>query len=141
MLSSLSSKRKLNLKMKLTKEMTMKIKQTGKELLDEMRAVARGDRLAPPRPAAQTLSALTTEALALLSTMAEQKPSSVSELAKLSGRTQPNVSRSLHLLAKYGIVRLVRDGREVRPELLATRIAIDLSTGTVEPAEPREFAA
>lgn len=52
-------------------EMTMKIKQTGKELLEEMRAVARGDRLAPPRPAAQTLSALTTEALALLSTMAE----------------------------------------------------------------------
>ena len=73
--------------------------------------------------------------------MAEQKPSSVSELAELSGRTQPNVSRSLHLLAKYGIVRLVRDGREVRPELLATRISIDLLTGTVEPAEPREFAA
>lgn len=119
----------------------MKIKQTGKELLEEMLAVARGDRLAPPRPAAQTLSALTTEALALLSTMAEQKPSSVSELAELSGRTQPNVSRSLHLLAKYGIVRLVRDGREVRPELLATRISIDLLTGTVEPAEPREFAA
>jgi predicted transcriptional regulator len=121
--------------------MTMKINQTGKELLEEMQAVARGDRPAPARPAAQTLSALTTEAFALLSAMATQKPSSVSELAKLSGRTQPNVSRSLQLLAKRGIVRLVREGREVRPELLSTRIAIDLATGTVEPAAPREVAA
>lgn len=119
----------------------MKIRQTGKELLEEMRAVARGDTNAPARPAAQTLSALTTEALALLSAMAERKPASIGELAKISGRTQPNVSRSLHLLAKYGIVRLIRDGREVRPELLANRISIDLTTGTVEPAEPREFAA
>ncbi len=69
------------MKMRQMKERTMKIKQTGKDLLEEMRAVARGDRLPPPRPAAHTLSALTTEALALLATMAEQKPASVSELA------------------------------------------------------------
>jgi predicted transcriptional regulator len=119
----------------------MKINQTGKELLEEMRAVARGDRAAPPRPAAQTLSALTSEAFVLLSTLAKEKPSSVSELAKLSRRTQPNVSRSLHLLANHGIVRLVREGREVRPELLTTRIFVDLATGTVEPAEPHEAAA
>ena len=119
----------------------MKIKQTGKELLEETRAVARGERAAPPRPAAPTLSALTSEALTLLSTLAKQKPSSVSELAKLSGRTQPNVSRSLHLLAKVGIVRLVREGREVRPELLVTRISINLSTGTVEPAASQGTAA
>jgi predicted transcriptional regulator len=119
----------------------MRIKQTGKELLKEMRAVARGERAAPPRPAAQTLSVLTNEAFVLLTAIANQKPSSVSELAQLSGRTQPNVSRSLHLLAKYGIVRLVREGREVRPELLTTRIAIDLATGTVEPAAPRMVTA
>jgi predicted transcriptional regulator len=119
----------------------MKIKQTGRELLEEMRSVACGERAAPARPAAQTLSALTSEALALLSIMAKHEPSSVSELAQLSGRTQPNVSRSLHLLAKVGIVRLVREGREVRPELLTTRIAIDLSTGTVEPALPRGAVA
>lgn len=115
-------------------EIPMKIDQTGKDLLAEMRAVARGERVAPPRPAAPTLAALTSEALALLAIMAEQRPSSVTELANLSGRTQPNVSRSLHLLAKYGIVRLTREGREVRPVLIATRISIDLSTGVVEPA-------
>ncbi len=119
----------------------MRIKQSGRALLEEMRAVARGERAAPPRPAAQTLSALTSEAFTLLSALANQRPSSVSELAQLTGRTQPNVSRSLHLLANHGIVRLVREGREVRPELLATRIAVDLATGTVEPAAPREAAA
>lgn len=119
----------------------MKINQTGKELLEEMRAVARGDRPASPRPATQTLSALTVEAFNLLSTMASQNPSSVTELAELTGRTQPNVSRSLHLLAKHGIVKLVREGREVRPELLTRRITIDVSTGSVEPAAPREVAA
>lgn len=119
----------------------MKIKQTGRELLEEMRAVARGAQAAPARPAAQTLSALTSEAFTLLATLANQKPASVSELARLTGRTQPNVSRSLHLLADHGIVRLVREGREVRPELLATRIEVDLATGTVAPAEPRVAAA
>jgi predicted transcriptional regulator len=127
--------------LKLAKEPMMKIKQTGRELLEEMRAVARGERAAPPRPATPTLSALTSEAFTLLSTLANQKPSSVSELAQLTGRTQPNVSRSLHLLANQGIVRLVREGREVRPELLTTRIEIDLATGTVEPAATREAAA
>lgn len=118
----------------------MKINQTGKELLEEMRAVARGDRAAPARPDTQTLSALTAEALNILSTMAALSPSTVSELAELIGWTQPNVSRLLHLLANRGIVKLVSEGTEVRPELLTRRITIDVSTGAVEPAAPPEAA-
>ncbi|MDP8985428.1 MAG: MarR family transcriptional regulator [Pseudomonadota bacterium] len=104
------------------------------ELKEEMRAVARGERHASPLPAAPLLAALTREALELLSVLLRKHPSSVAELVELTGRAQPNISRSLQLLAKHRLIRMVREGREVRPEPIAKTVRVDLATGTYETA-------
>lgn len=102
------------------------------DLKGEMRAVARGERKASPLPAAPLLAALSKEALDLLSVMLREKPTSVTELAALTGRAQSNISRSLQLLARLRMVRLVKDGRGVRPEPLVKALSVDLESGTYE---------
>ena len=101
------------------------------DLREEMRAVARGEREASPLPAAAVLGALSSPGnLDLLRVIHRERPESVSRLAALTGRAQSNVSRSLRQLAKHGLVRLVREGKEVRPVPAACELAIDLSAGT-----------
>jgi DNA-binding transcriptional ArsR family regulator len=102
------------------------------DLREEMRGVARGERLASPRPAGPLLAALSRDALDLLGFVLRDRPASIVALAALSGRAQPNVSRSLQVLAGHGLIRLVREGREVRPEPLATALRVDLASGTYE---------
>ena len=102
------------------------------DLKEEMRAVARGERRASPLPAAPLLAALSREALELLSVLLRAHPANVTELVALTGRAQSNVSRSLQLLAKYRLIRLVREGREIRPEAIAKTLRVDLATGTYE---------
>ncbi|WP_255542431.1 helix-turn-helix domain-containing protein [Azospirillum sp. INR13] len=62
--------------------------------------------------------------------IATERPETVSRLAQLANRAQPNVSRALQDLAKHGLVRLVRDGMSIRPELVAAEIDVDLVRGT-----------
>ncbi len=102
------------------------------ELREEMRAVARGERKASFLPAAPLLAALSREALELLAVLLRKHPASVSELVELTGRAQPNISRSLQLLARYRLIQLVREGREVRAEPIAKAVRVDLATGTYE---------
>jgi predicted transcriptional regulator len=102
------------------------------ELQEEMRAVARGERKASPLPAAPLLAALSKEALELLGVLLREHPASVADLVALTGRAQSNISRSLQLLAKLRLIRLVRDGRGVRPEPIAKTLRVDLATGTYE---------
>ncbi len=106
------------------------------DLREELRAVARGARPAPPLPAAPLLAALSRDALDLLGAILRDRPATVSALAALTGRSQPNVSRSLQMLARYGLVRLARQGRDVRPEPVAGAVRVDFTTGTwsAEPA-------
>ena len=99
------------------------------ELREEMRAVARGERQSSPLLAAPVLAALSRDALDLLGILLRERPPSVSALAALTGRSQPNVSRSLQLLAKHRLIRLMREGREVRPEPIASVLHIDPATG------------
>lgn len=100
------------------------------ELREEMRSVARGERRASPLPAAPLLTALSRDTLDLLKIIWKERPANVHELTTLTGRAQPNVSRSLQLLEKHRLIRLVRDGREVRPEPIARVVHIDLTSGT-----------
>ena len=109
-------------------------------LRDEMRSVARGERKPSPRPAAPVLSALTAESIELLNSLATGPGTTVGGLAQRLGKAQSNVSRTLQKLAGHGLVRLVREGREVRPELVSTQIRIDLVGKTVQPVEPRPAA-
>ena len=110
---------------------TMKQKSLN-DLKEEMRAVARGERKASPLPAAPLLAALSKEALDLLGVMLRERPASVTELAALTGRAQSNISRSLQLLARLRMVRLIKDGRGVRPEPLVKTVSVDLENGTYE---------
>ena len=100
------------------------------ELREEMRAVARGARQPAPLPAAPVLAALSREALDLLGVVLRDRPATIAALVTMTGRAQPNVSRSLQLLAGHGLLRLEREGREVRPVPVACEIRVDLTTGT-----------
>ena len=111
-------------------------KRTLEDLEAEMRSVARGERAAPPRPVLSALPALTEEAIAVMRIILTERPGSVSDVVRSSGRTQSSVSRSLGRLESHGFVRMVRDGRQVRPEAVARRFTIDFETGTYEAERP-----
>ena len=52
----------------------------------------------------------------LLELIATAKPSSITELAELSGREKSNLSRTLKTMAQYGFVELKPgEGRELIP--------------------------
>ena len=111
------------------------------ELREEMRAVARGDREASALPAGALLDVLSVpENLDLLRMIAEEAPRSVSELAARAGRAQANVSRALHRLATHGLVRLERDGKQVRPQLVAQEVRVDLARSTYRTVRVLEAA-
>ncbi len=58
----------------------------------------------------------------LLHIIEERKPRSLGELAELTGRKRSNLSRTLHTMAGYGIVDLVRNRtRELVPRVKVTR--------------------
>jgi len=51
----------------------------------------------------------------LLKILANEKPESIQELSELSGRAESNLSRTLKTMEGYGLVRLERRNRHVRP--------------------------
>lgn len=62
----------------------------------------------------------------LLRLIHDRQPRSLTELAKLSGRKVPNLSRTLRLMADYGLVSLQRNVRDVQPTALATEFLVVL---------------
>lgn len=105
---------------------------------DEMKAltlaIARGQRkLARHEPKvwfpstesfAKVLSAGNRE---LLRTIAEKSPASLEELAALTGRKKPNLSRTLKTMANYSIVQLDRGPRgRIAPKVVYDRIELEL---------------
>jgi predicted transcriptional regulator len=69
---------------------------------------------------------LTADNRTMLRLIVERAPESLDELVELTGRAKPNLSRTLHRLASYGIVRLERRGRKIVPTLLCDRIELIL---------------
>jgi predicted transcriptional regulator len=64
---------------------------------------------------------------ALLRTIAEREPRSVTELAAMTGRAEQNVLRTLNKLAAAGVVRLDKgEGRARRPVLAARRVHFEI---------------
>jgi len=63
----------------------------------------------------------------LLQVIVEQKPNSLKELGELTGRKRSNLSRTLHTMANYGIVELVRQRtRELKPVVRATHFNLEI---------------
>jgi len=93
-------------------------------------AVARGERrIAADEPKVWFTS---TEAFAkllsagnreLLRVIAEQKPRSLDELARITGKAKSNLSRTLRTMEGYGLVRLERGERgRIIPSFLHDRV-------------------
>lgn len=62
----------------------------------------------------------------LLHVIVERKPKSLEELAELTGKAMPNLSRTLKKMASLGIVSMEKDGRKVAPKLLYDRVMLEL---------------
>ena len=61
---------------------------------------------------------------ALFKVIRDTRPESVSSLAEATGRTPGNLSRKLKTMSNYGIVKMRRENRRVRPIANATEFQI-----------------
>ncbi len=68
---------------------------------------------------------LSDENMALLKTIREQQPDSMDTLARVVGKQAPNVSRSLHTMAEFGLVKLIKNGRTVMPQTTFEHLSVD----------------
>ena len=76
----------------------------------------------------------------LLALIARDRPSSITELAELTGRHKSNLSRTLNEMSRHGLVELVRGPRgTLRPRVRCDRVQVDIPLmGTKPRAEASE---
>ena len=99
----------------------------------EMRAVARGERPAPPdaaKPSSASAAALmrllTPENRELLRLVRDVKPESIAALSRLTGRKEPNLLRTLEKLAAAGLVELREVDRRRVPRTRIRKLRLDI---------------
>jgi predicted transcriptional regulator len=99
----------------------------------EMRSVARGVRKPAAdaaRPSFNSVEAvvrlLTPENRHLLSIIRDRKPQSVAELVELTGRAQPNLTRTLAKLEAAGLVKIKTVGRRKAPSTAIKKIVVEI---------------
>ena len=102
-------------------------------LEQEMRAVARGERSAPAdaaRPSFNSVEALarllTPENRQLLALIRDRKPRSIAELVQMSGRAQPNLTRTLAKLEAAGLITTKSSGRQKAPSPAIKKIVVEI---------------
>lgn len=98
------------------------------------RAIARGElKPGPSDPKVWFTSleslaqVLSSPNQALLDLIRRKRPGSVTELARLSGREQSNLSRTLRTMERYGLVVLRSEGNRVLPEVPYDQFAVQVS--------------
>jgi len=103
------------------------------KLRERERAIAKG-KYKPTRgepavwfPSTSSLAAvLSDDNRALLRTIRDSKPGSLAELAELTGRKPPNLSRTLKTMASYGLVEIQRSKGLLVPVVRTTEFLIVL---------------
>jgi predicted transcriptional regulator len=102
-------------------------------LREEMKAVARGERPAPPDAAKSSFNSveavvrlLTPDNRRLLALIRDRKPESVAELVEMTGRAQPNLTRTLAKLEAAGFIRMKTVGRRKTPSVAVKRIVVEI---------------
>ncbi len=102
-------------------------------LREQMKAVARGDRPAPSdagKPSFNSVEAvvrlLTPDNRRLLAMIRDRKPASVAELVTMTGRAQPNLTRTLAKLEAAGFVRMTTVGCRKTPSVSIKRIVVEI---------------
>ena len=95
-------------------------------------AIAKGDyipRRNEPKIWFESLQSMArvigSENQALLRTIMEHNPRSLTELEHLTGRKKPNLSRTLKTLERYGIVTLKREKNRLIPKVNATDFRVE----------------
>jgi len=68
---------------------------------------------------------LSIENQGLLRTILVRKPSSLKELEAITGRKSSNLSRTLKMMSRYGIVELTKENKMVRPTVKATSFQVE----------------
>jgi predicted transcriptional regulator len=78
-------------------------------------------------PSMATMAAVLSEDnRALLRIVHNRKPKSLTELAELTGRQVPNLSRTLRMMEGYGLMTIEKNARETQPIALATEFLVVL---------------
>ncbi len=103
------------------------------KLQERERAIAKG-RYKPGRgeptvwfhSTSSLAAVLSDDNRAVLRTIRDAKPGSLAELAELTGRKPPNLSRTLKTMASYGLVELRRDKGLLVPVVKATEFLVVL---------------
>jgi predicted transcriptional regulator len=101
-------------------------------------AIARGEyRPQPEEPkiwfeSLQSMAqVLSNENQLLLKTIVERKPESLKELETATGRSSSNLSRTLKTMARYGIVKMEKIRRNIRPVVEATDFTVQFGLDIV----------
>ena len=61
----------------------------------------------------------------LLACLQEKKPNSIQELSNLLGRNHDNIQEDLEILSGLDIIKLKKEGAEIKPIALYDRIIFD----------------
>lgn len=77
----------------------------------------------------------------LLKTIVNNKPSSISELEKMTSRKKSNLSRTLKTLEKYGVVELIKEGGKVVPKVKATDFSVQFGLNYSHPVNDENSLA
>jgi predicted transcriptional regulator len=79
---------------------------------------------------------LSEKNMLLLETIRRGKPRSLAELAKISGRAVPNLSRTLHNMERFGLVEFKEEGHRKVPTVRYERVNLDVALdGDEEPPQ------
>lgn len=104
-----------------------------KEIRERTLAIARGEyKPKPDEPKIWFISirslaeVLSDDNQALLQIITDKKPSSIRELADITGRHSSNLSRTLRTLSSYGFVTLKKHNKMVCPIARATKFNVIL---------------
>jgi predicted transcriptional regulator len=107
--------------------------QRHKDLREQMKAVARGEKPAPADAASPSfesaevlLRLLTPDNRELLRMIRDEHPQSVAELARLSKRAQPNLLRTLGKLEAFGLIEMTASGNRRIPTSKITRLSVQI---------------
>lgn len=107
--------------------------QNLQSLRDDMKAVARGERKAPAHasvPSFNSVNALvrllTPDNRALLALIRDRKPRSVAELVAMTGRAQPNLTRTLAKMQAAGLVKMKSAGKQKAPSVAVRKLVVEI---------------
>jgi predicted transcriptional regulator len=102
-------------------------------LREDMKAVARGNRPSPAdagKPSFNSVEAvvrlLTPDNRRWLALIRDRKPRSVAELATMTGRAQPNLTRTLAKLEAVGFITMKAVGRRKTPSVAVKKIVVEI---------------